>query len=342
MGATGGGIVRTGFALGIALSIVTVSAPVAFATDAGVLHACVHQDRHDREVHGLMHLVLPNERCRPGFARVVWNIKGPQGDPGPQGVPGPQGPAGGAGETTPTTALEQRVAALEAQVETLQGLLAVAKYLRVETGTINDLPGPHVIFEGANIHVRNGAGATAGTPSGVGNLVVGYNEPVVNAAIGYRAGSHNLVVGPRHTYTNVGGFVAGAGNMVMGDSATVSGGSDNLALGASSNVSGGESNTAVAKSSSVLGGQFNVTGQLDADAAKGLGATIAGGSFNEALGGNASVSGGQRNKAPGDNATVSGGTGNKADGLFATVGGGANRSAPEINNWVAGELVQIR
>ena len=54
------------------------------------------------------------------------------------------------------------------------------KFVRFEFGPINGLPGPHVIFEGVNLHVRNGQGDTVpdgDDPNGVGNFVIGYNEP---------------------------------------------------------------------------------------------------------------------------------------------------------------------
>ena len=52
-------------------------------------------------------------------------------------------------------------------------------YLRIEMNPINGLPGPHIIIEGANLHVRSGSGATddlGGVLYGLGNVVIGYNE----------------------------------------------------------------------------------------------------------------------------------------------------------------------
>ncbi|MEE4112418.1 MAG: hypothetical protein V2I40_06355, partial [Desulfobacteraceae bacterium] len=62
-------------------------------------------------------------------------------------------------------ALETRIAALEAKLQ----------HLAVVAGTVNGMPGPHVIITGANLHVINGSGYT-GVADGTGNLIVGYNE----------------------------------------------------------------------------------------------------------------------------------------------------------------------
>ena len=93
-------------------------------------------------------------------------------------------------------------------------------YVTVDPNPINGLAGPHIIFTGANIHVRNGSGSTEGAVNGKGNLIVGYNE----YSIENRTGSHNMVVGPYHTYSSYGGLVAGFDNKITGDNASVSGG----------------------------------------------------------------------------------------------------------------------
>ena len=150
--------------------------------------------------------------------------------------------------------LEKRVAALE----------AILQFVRVESEPINGLAGPHWIFEGANVHVRSGSGSTHPCPdapvcaesSGLGNLVVGYNEELPSAAR-LRQGTHNLVVGPEHAYLSSGGFVAGRHNSVWGQSASVAGGAENLALGDNASICGGERNDASGTSSSVGGGFEN-------------------------------------------------------------------------------------
>jgi len=180
--------------------------------------------------------------------------------------------------------LAERVAELEAQVEELSAIL---EFVYVETEPINGLRGPHLIIEGANVHVRSGSGTTrnpicpsghsdCGKSVGLGNLVVGYNElPLSQAPI--RSGMHNLVVGPEHEYASYGGFVAGNHNSVRAPGASVTGGDDNQASGIFSSVSGGRQNLASGPRTSVSGGHRNL-----------------------ASGSRASVSGGQDRVAPDD------------------------------------------
>ncbi|MCK6528023.1 hypothetical protein L6R50_10845 [Myxococcota bacterium] len=150
-------------------------------------------------------------------------------------------------------------------------------------------------FEGANVHVTNGRGAT-GLDNGWGNLILGYAE-----SVGYedRTGSHNLVVGPYHDWTSHGGLVAGYGNRASGEWATVSGGRYNEASGAAASVSGGESSDAIGSS-----------------------AWVGGGKWNESEGEAASICGGWANSASGYGASVSGGVYNSADGRFSSILGG--------------------
>src|SRR5205823_4276431 len=97
--------------------------------------------------------------------------------------------------------------------------------------------GPNITFKGANIHIVSGSGRTDdnGNPTGLGNLIIGYDEDPknsltgdssdgipINAAPGVpsplspgdRGGSHNLVIGGGNRFTQAafGGFVAGERN----------------------------------------------------------------------------------------------------------------------------------
>ena len=105
---------------------------------------------------------------------------------------------------------------------------ALDPYVTVDTGTLNGLAGPNIIFSGASVHVRDGSGDTFGVVNGLGNLVIGYNEantsPTDDALS--RGGSHNLVVGRHHQYTSFGGLIAGLNNNVTDTEATVSGGGE--------------------------------------------------------------------------------------------------------------------
>ena len=218
---------------------------------------------------------------------------------------------------------ENRIAYLEGVITDLQEKLA---YVSISNSTIHGLAGPHVIIEGANLHIRNGSTQTDSN-NGVGNLIVGYNEADY-ADNTQRTGSHNLVVGREHEYTNFGGFVAGYRNMVVGPYASVSGGSGNIAIGPYASVSGGYANSATHLYASVTGGSYNVA-SLDY-------ATVSGGSYNTASGSSASVSGGWANSASGPRSSVSGGYGNTASNLYATVSGGFHNSASGPRSSVSG------
>ena len=162
-----------------------------------------------------------------------------------------------AGLQASNAALQEAVSGLQGTLEgglaTLQALLT---YVKVQDGVLNGVGGPHVIIEGANLHVRSGSGQTEDATN-LGNLFIGYNEPRLTAGapdVTLRGGSHNLVVGPEHRYSASGGFVAGVKNTVSGDSASVSGGQGNVASGVAASVSGGSNNRGTGQNSSVSGG----------------------------------------------------------------------------------------
>ncbi len=78
--------------------------------------------------------------------------------------------------------LESRVEALETALATTQSDLAEAQaklaYVSIQQGSMNGVNGPHMIIEGCNLHVRSGSGATDDNANltGLGNLIIGYNE----------------------------------------------------------------------------------------------------------------------------------------------------------------------
>ncbi len=182
--------------------------------------------------------------------------------------------------------LKARLTALQGQLVTV---LALAPFLNLDTSVINGLTGPHLIFEAVNVHIRSGSGTTddGGALTGLGNLIIGYNEEPLGFAAGERAGSHNLSIGTGHRYLNFGGLVAGRRN-------TVSGGLNNTASGNNASVSGGSGNTASVSEASVSGGFSNT--------ASGNDASVSGGSGNTASGLQASVSGGRSCKLTSTNA----------------------------------------
>lgn len=136
--------------------------------------------------------------------------------------------------------LNDRLSALETSGGTSPALAELAKYVRVDPNPIYGLKGPHVIFHDANVHVQSGSGTTAeaGGLTGLGNLIVGYNELPVPLG-GSRGGSHNLVVGPSHAFTSTGGVVFGRGNLISGQYATNLGGVQNSSKGPASSILGG-------------------------------------------------------------------------------------------------------
>lgn len=144
------------------------------------------------------------------------------------------------------------IATLQARVAALEEVLA---HVSVYDGTINGVAGPHLIFTGVNVHVRNGCGGNC--INGLGNLIVGYNEEPSDLGAGERHGSHNLIIGDRHRYLFCEGIVAGKNNTISGLYASVIGGYNNTASGESSSVSGGRNNTASGYWSSVSGGSSN-------------------------------------------------------------------------------------
>jgi len=211
-----------------------------------------------------------------------------------------------------------RIEILEARVEELENLLV--HFSR---------SGNDITIAGANLHVVNGTGTTDGTPNGLGNVIIGYNEP--RTTRNDRSGSHVLVVGSNHNYSSYGGIVAGYGNTARGYYASVSGGSGNQASGEYASVCGGQGNDAGGSYTSISGGLDNRTYWHHT--------WVGGGRGNSAglavvyprlhWGDYASVSGGRGNEAGGDGASITGGEQNIAIGTYASVSGGSGTTATE-------------
>ena len=232
--------------------------------------------------------------------------------------------------TTFSTTAAATIYALNGSISTIMNsnIYALNPYVSVNPDAVYGMKGPNVFFTGANIHIVDGSGSTddgiftdpTKMLTGLGNLVIGYNEPRLNIVDGSqiltdRGGSHNLIVGQFHQYSSVGGFVAGIMNKTIGPNSSVSGGAGNTASGSASSVSGGMSNTASAGYSSVSGGMSNTASY----------------SFS-------SVSGGEYNTASGSASSVSGGMSNTASGVDSSVSGGHGVSEGTDNEWAAGTL----
>lgn len=193
--------------------------------------------------------------------------------------------------------LRSLIAAQNAKIAALEAKLAAVSY---DDATKNWR------LTGVNVQIVNGQNDTD-TANGTGNLVIGYNEASTRAvcsngggsdeasclaaggvwAVNQRGGSHNVVIGEEHNYTQNGGLVSGYDNAIVGKNAS---------------VTGGQSNTASGFATSVTGGEFNV--------AKGEYTVVSGGGENRALAELSSISGGIGNETNGELSVVLGGQGN--------------------------------
>jgi hypothetical protein len=200
-----------------------------------------------------------------------------------------------------------------------------------------------LVIEGLNVQIVNGLGATNGNrldpysvdpddvqTNGLGNLILGYNEPGYSTPA--RTGSHGLVLGTAGSYSSFGGIVSGSSNAVSAPHACAVGGSQSKARGTGAVALGGGVNDASGVGAVAVGGGFN--------AASGPQAAAVGGARSLASGTFSSVTGGYKSFASGETASVHGGALNRAAGDFSTVSGGRERLARGPNDWVAGSLVE--
>jgi hypothetical protein len=282
--------------------------------------------------------------------------------------------------------LTTQLTAIESYVQQLQA------YVEVDTTT--DPQKPVVRVVAANMQVVNGLGDNLEV-NGVGNLLVGYDsvrpsgpvlcpcpqvEPFCSVgqyideascigagevwANSHKSGSHNVVIGRYHSYSQNGGLLAGVNNVANAPHATVVGGQYNYATGVASVVGGGTLNNAAGSRSTVSGGAYNeaVTNSSSISGgrnniATGYASSVSGGKWNTAAGDYSSVTGGELNVASGDDSSVSAGWSNEAAGPWSAVSGGAagfaggqssnisggnGRSVAvgTFHDWVAGALFQ--
>ena len=259
-------------------------------------------------------------------------------------------------QTSTLQRLEAKIAELEEVVIKQQAtidrisrnrMLNLKSYVRREGNTI--------IFEGVNLKITNGSGFT-NTVNGTGNLIIGYDETTTRNSMqppsvcsngrfdteadcrknnhtwakAQKTGSHNLVVGSGHSYTQSGGAVFGAANVINGANTSVLGGSQNISSANVATVVGGKDNVSKARTSVVLGGQNNI--------ASGESASVSGGERNQAQARSSSVTGGQANQANAVAASVSGGLNNIASAEDSSISGGLNNSAAGNQSTVTGGL----
>jgi hypothetical protein len=218
------------------------------------------------------------------------------------------------------SSLQSSNTAVQNQLAAAANVLALNPFVTVDPNPENGVIGPHITFHNANIHIVSGSGATddssgsGGSLTGLGNLFIGYNElPASNPNPGYRAGSHNLVIGPGHQFTSYGGFLAGYSNILQAASSSICGGSFNL-IGPGS----------AAQYCSILGGDHNLTAAQNA--------TIVGGQYNGVENDYASVMGGSSNNARAKWSTIVGGDSNATIGAGSILGG-QNNIVTALGSW---------
>ena len=175
------------------------------------------------------------------------------------------------GLTVANISLQTALKTAQSDIVALQGRPAgipnLEKYVTIDTNPINNVVGPHILITGANVHVRSGSGATdehlstGGSLTGLGNLIIGYNEPNITGPV--RTGSHNLVGGSFNAFSSTGGLVFGLRNTLSGPYSAILSGEANTASGTNASVHSGNLNTAVGLRSTVLGGLNNTATNMN-------------------------------------------------------------------------------
>ncbi len=193
--------------------------------------------------------VLQGEKGDTGAAGATGPV-GPTGNtgvPGPTGAAGPQGPKGDTG--APGAKGDKGAPGPGFDAYTIDYVKGLKQLLHVSTAA------SRLTVSGADLQIVNGQGMTA-SKNGRGNLIVGYNETYTATK---RGGSHNLVVGPGHSYSSHGGMVAGFRNTASGPHASVCGGTQNTASGQYATVSGGINNSASKHYAGISCGSSQIT-----------------------------------------------------------------------------------
>lgn len=200
-------------------------------------------------------------------------LTGPSGADGPAGDDGVNGEAGAPGADGTCTcddaaivadalaqlqplldAAEARIDALEAASEGTQAdVAAYAPVLDLLNYVTVDPAENAVVFSGANVFVQNGELATA-TNNALGNLIVGYDE---DDGADFKLGSHNIVVGPSHSYSGIGSIVGGENNASMHNYGGLIGGSHNTVSGSWAAAVGSHDSFVSTSTAVVVGGSFN-------------------------------------------------------------------------------------
>jgi hypothetical protein len=233
---------------------------------------------------------------------------------------------------------------LPASADDQRTLISVLPYLSFTASGVGGKP--TIIVKGANLQLQNGRGSTTEV-NGAGNLVLGYDERP-----GQQTGSHSLIIGTDHTFTDAGEVLTGRGHKVSAPFGVALGGYADIVTGHSGVAIGGWYNTAGEFATAVGGRSNKATGYFDAavggesNTAKGSGSVTVGGRDNTAAAHWGTTAGGCANVAgtdalasydgcPADNASsfsvgdassVFGGKFNRAAATLASVAGGDHNS----------------
>ncbi len=245
------------------------------------------------------------------------------------------------------TALETAQTATTANLSSLNSSVASldtkTKYL---TTGVDSNGYPASYFTACNVYIQDGLGSTSGVASnpnlandifgidrrgstlpvtnGLGNLIIGYNEPDRFNPNQYYTGSHNLIIGGGNSYSSIGAIV---------------GGLDNYSGAPFASMLSGIRNAAEGFSGAILSGRTNmITGSLTSNEypTGGVAAAICGGELNTASAQASTVCGGVYNQATAGASTVSGGLRNVASGNQSAVSGGDSITVSDLDGWAGG------
>jgi hypothetical protein len=221
--------------------------------------------------------------------------------------------------------MQQTIETLQLQVETLeaQAMPELAAHLSfVDSSATFHL-------EAANLQVSNGASAYLN--NGLGNLIIGMNgEEEYVDSVG-RGGSHNLVIGQGHAYSNSQGILHGFNATLTDRYAAVIGGANNRVDGAYGVAIAGQDNVVLndARYAASIGGQANSLNADYAAAVAGLDNEINGrwsagiaGIENKLTGSQAAVVGGRAGEVSGSESVMIGSSSSSLDGHQAVIIGG--------------------
>jgi FtsZ-binding cell division protein ZapB len=161
--------------------------------------------------------------------------------------------------------LQTSVTAVQNQLANASHVLALDPYVSVDLAMENGVRAPNIVFSGANVHIVSGSGATNdnGTLTGLGNLIIGYDEnPPVSANPQYRKGSHNLIVGRGNEFSaqGFGNLIAGENNYINGECGFVAG-ANNVIYQLNASICGGQYNSVGGSFNVVVGGAYNAMNQ---------------------------------------------------------------------------------